>query len=327
MRYRIFFSVVGVILLSGAGLVWFSCYQWKQQLAEETASVLKVGFSPDWEYGSRKRLAHKLTNQAPRELEKVVQYFNEEFQPDIVVGGGDYVESSGVKPETAKRQLREVNDIFKHVQAPRMYALGNHDMRSLSKEEVMEILEIDTPHEFRDIGDWRIVVFDTNFNKADDSDRSRQPYAEGYVSAKELRWLEAAITTDRPTLVFSHHSPVTAYNVDNILARNIFNEEVVRAVFERHKNVVAAVSGHTPRPQHYFINGVHYFIADTLVNEEGLGAFATIKLEYRPIARKATIHFQHFGLRQETYVTETYLERERTEGILATVGRLFTRGE
>ncbi len=258
---------------------------------------LKIGFSPDWEYGSRKRLAHKLTNQAPAELEKVVRYFNEEFHPDLVVGGGDYVESSGVKPEKAKEQLRAVNDIFKRLEAPRVYALGNHDVRSLSKEEVMEILEIDLSHSVTELGPWRIVIFDTNFNKTDDAARSREQYAEGYVSARELRWLEAAITTDRPTLVFSHHSPITAYNVDNILSRNISNEEAVRAVFERHDNVVAVVSGHTPRPQHAVVNGVDYLIGDTLVNEEGLGAFAAISLEYFPLSYRATVRFEHFGRR------------------------------
>lgn len=281
---------------------------------QEEPTQLKIGFSPDWEYGSRKRLAHKLTNQAPVELEKVVRYFNEEFHPDLVVGGGDYVESSGVKPEKAKEQLREVNDIFKRLKAPRVYALGNHDMRSLSKEEVMEILEISSPHSVTDLGDWRIVVFDTNFNKADDSPRSRQQYAEGYVSARELRWLEAAITTDRPTLVFSHHSPITAYNVDNILARNISNEEMVRAVLERHKNVVAVVSGHTPRPQHTAVNGIDYIISDTLVNEEGLGAFAAISLEYFPRSHRATVRFEHFGRRPATYEVVKNLATNRAFG-------------
>jgi alkaline phosphatase len=268
---------------------------------------LKIGFSPDWEYGSRKRLAHKLTNQAPAELEKVVRFFNEEFHPDLVIGGGDYIESTGVKPEKAKLQLREIDAIFKRLEARRLYALGNHDMRSLSKNEVMEILEVESPHGVTDIGEWRIVVFDTNFNKTDDSHRSREQYAEGYVSTRELRWLEAAITTERPTLVFSHHSPVTANNVDDVLARNITNEEAVRVVLERHQNVVAVISGHTPRPQHRVVNGVHYLIGDTLVNEEGFGAFAAISLEYFPLSRRTTVRFEHFGRRPVVYEIEKHL--------------------
>lgn len=279
----------------------FVLYRRISEPVHEEPVRLKIGFSSDWEYGSRKKLNHKLTNQAPVELEKAVRYFNREFRPDIVVGGGDYIESSGVKPETAKRQLREVNDIFKQLEAPRRYALGNHDMRVLSKEEIIEILEISSPHSVTDLNGFRIVVFDTNFNKGDDSPRSRQPYAEGYVSTRELRWLEAAITTDQPTLVFSHHSPVTAYNVDNILTRNITNEEAVQSVIERHKNIVAVISGHTPRPQHAIVDGVDYLIADTLVNEAGLGAFAAISLEYFPRSHHVTLRFEHFGRRSVVY--------------------------
>ncbi len=297
-RRIIAFTLASLAILVAA---WFILDRCRLVPAYEESTTLKLGFSPDWEYGSRKRLSHKLTNQAPAELEKVVRYFNEEFRPDLVIGGGDYVESTGVKPEKAKQQLREINDIFKRLDAPRVYALGNHDMRSLSKGEVMEVLEIGASHSVTDLGDWRIVVFDTNFNKADDSHRSQEQYAEGYVSARELRWLEAAVTTDRPTLAFSHHSPITANNVDNVLARNIMNEEAVRAVFERHSNVVAVVSGHTPRPQHAVVNGVHYFIADTLVNEEGLGAFAAISLEYFQSSRRAKLRFEHFGRRTAVY--------------------------
>lgn len=299
--------VLSVVLAA----IVFVLYRHQSVRDHEEPIRLKVGFSPDWEYGSRKRLAHKLTNQAPVELEKVVRYFNEEFHPDVVVGGGDYVESSGVKLEKAKQQLREVNDIFKRLDAPRIYALGNHDMRALSKEEVMEILEIDSSHSLTDFADFRIVVFDTNFNKADDSPRSRQQYAEGYVSARELRWLEAAITTDRPTLVFSHHSPITAYNVDNVLVRNIVNEEAVRAVIERHSNVIAVISGHTPRPQHESVNGVDYLIGDTLVNEEGLGAFAAISLEYFPRSSRTTMRFEHFGRRSGVYEIDKHLTPKR----------------
>lgn len=305
--------VAGVALSVVLAAIVFVLYRCQSVREHEEPVKLRIGFSPDWEYGSRKRLSHKLTNQAPVELEKVVRYFNEEFRPDLVVGGGDYVESSGVKPETAKRQLREVNDIFKRLEAPRVYALGNHDMRSLSKEEVMEILEINSPHSVTDLHDFRVVVFDTNFNKADDSHRSREQYAEGYVSARELRWLEAALTTDRPTLVFSHHSPITAYNVDNVLARNIANEEMVRAVIERHKNVVAVVSGHTPRPQHEVANGVHYVIGDTLVNEEGLGAFVAISLEYFPRLHRVNMRFEHFGRRPVVYEIAKSLIPERQE--------------
>ncbi len=275
--------------------------------AEEQGTLLKIGFSPDWEYGGRKKLAHKLTNRAPGELEKVVAYMNDVYQPDIVVGGGDYVESSGVKPEKAKEQLLLINSIFSKLHAPRLYAIGNHDMRSLTKAEVLEILGLSEAHTIRDIGDWRLVVFDTNFDKNTDDDRGAKSYTVGYVSRSELEWLRRALETDRPTIVFSHHSPVTTLNIEGALSTNISNAEAVRAIFEHAPHVVAVVSGHTPRPQYQEYNGVHYFVGDTLVNETGLGAFATIDAYYNPFSKRAEIVFEHYGQNRQSYAAQEHI--------------------
>ena len=267
-------------------------------------SVLKIGFSIDWEYGSRKKLNHKLPIQALTELIKVVEYYNTVFQPDLVIGGGDYIESTTTKADRAKQQLREVVTIFNQLDAPHYYALGNHDMRSLTKAEVMEILGIDDAHTILDQGDWRLVIFDSNFHQQTEADRSAENYTNGYVGKKEMEWLDKVLDTDRPTIVFSHHSPALVkpqsmnYREQEI---TIHNAAEVRALLERHPNVVASMAGHTPLVQLNEINGIYYFVADTLVNEEALGSFATIEAVWYSNERRAEILFEHYGPRRETY--------------------------
>lgn len=275
-------------------------------------TLLKVGFSTDWEYGSRKRLEHKLPIQGLPELKKVVAYYNDVFRPDLVIGGGDYIESSATKPEKAKAQLREIHEVFKTLTMPRYYALGNHDMRSLTKREVMDILGIEESHVILDQGDWRLVIFDSNFHHQTDADRGAENYTDGYVNQAEMAWLDAALDTDRPTIVFSHHSPAIVLSQsdgENNRRTVIKNGAEVRALLERHPNVVASMSGHTPRPQYTEINGIHYFIADTLVNEAALGAFATIELTWHPDERRGEILFEHYGLRRETYHASKVLQK------------------
>lgn len=284
-----------------------------RQRASERGERVRVGFSADWEYGSRKKIQKKLTNQAPAELTKVVEYFNTVFQPEIVIGGGDYIESSGVKVEKAKIQLREINDIFKKLDAPRAYVLGNHDLRVLPREDVMSILEMEGTHGVYDIGDWRLVLFDTNANKGDDSERSAQSYSIGYTKKAELEWLDWALDTDRPTVVFSHHTPVLTITTDDIWRENIENAEQIRTIFERHPNVIASISGHTPRPQESVVNGIRYIVSDTLVSETGIGAFATIELYYNSFSTRAEIVFEHYGMRRETYGGVMYLEKNKRE--------------
>ncbi len=316
-------TVVGIGILSGAvmvcliGVVLFVSWKFwllfsvkpQEEIAElvepviTETSLLKIGFVNDWEYGTRKRLGHKLTNQAPMELGQAVEYLNTVFQPDIVVGGGDYVESSGVKPERAREQLMLVDKVFQKLAAPRLYALGNHDMRVLTKAEVREILGIEENHAIRDIGDWRIIVLDTNFNKEDGSDRNAKAYATGFVSEGELSWLSEALRTERPVMVFTHHSPVSSPNVNGVFAMSIENASAVREVLEGAGNVAAVVSGHSPYGYYEERNGIHYFVVDTLVNESALGTFATIEVRYARETGDADILFKRVDGGQRLFET------------------------
>lgn len=271
-----------------------------QPVSMDEVSVLKVGFVTDWEYGHRKRMKHKLTLQAPYELEQVVKYLNDVFVPDIVVGGGDYIESTGVPPEKAKAQLAVADALFQGLTAPRLYALGNHDLRSLTKSEVREVLGLEDNHAIRDIGEWRLIVLDTNFNQ-DGSDRSAKQYVTGFVSRDELRWLAEALQTDRPVIMFSHHAPIQSPNVAGVFAVNIVNAGEVRCVLEEAGNVVAVVSGHSPFGYSEERNGIQYFVVDTLVNEPALGSFATLELRYAKRTREAEILFRRPGQNQRSF--------------------------
>src|SRR5574343_968550 len=147
MRTKIIAGALVSLIVLGA-IAWVA---WRGLSEREAASptppsILKIGFSTDWEYGSRKRLEHKLPIQGLPELEKVVASYNDVFKPDLVIGGGDYIESSATKPEKAKLQLAEINAVFNKLTMPHYYALGNHDMRSLTKGEVMSIIGITESH-------------------------------------------------------------------------------------------------------------------------------------------------------------------------------------
>ncbi len=284
-------------------------------VAEETmpeASFLKIGFVNDWEYGYHAKLKHKLPNRALSELAKIVGYFNDVFHPDVVVGGGDYIESSAVKPEKAKAQLREIDAIFRTLSVPRLYALGNHDMRSLSKADVREILGIADNHTVYDVGDWRLVVVDMNFT-AGDLDRAAESYVIGHMSPEEKAWLENALKTDRPVIVFSHYSPVVIPNGRATgFIQNIDNAAELRSVLETAGNVIAVVSGHNTMSYYEERDGIHYFIVDTLVRSEALGSFATIEARYAQEQRYAEIRFRQQGANKVHHVVDwTFGEQEK----------------
>ncbi|MFZ5982324.1 MAG: metallophosphoesterase, partial [Patescibacteria group bacterium] len=271
------------------------------RILESHTTSFRLGFTSDWEYRRNSQMGAKLTGKAEDELRKSVIYFNNSFRPNIVVAGGDFIESSNVKSERAKEELEQMISIFREVEAPKLYALGNHDLRSLTKPEVLEVIGIPEAHVWSDdFPPFRLVVLDTNFNKEDGSDRGAKSYTEGFVSQEELAWLKSSLATNRPVLLFSHHSPIPS-SKQGRLSTNILNGPDVQKIIEESGNVLAVISGHTPESYHKNVAGVNYFVADTLVNELALGSFATVEISYNDLLKTASLSFVQHGQDKRNY--------------------------
>lgn len=258
------------------------------------AETLKIGFVTDWEYGTKKEYDHKLPRKAPKYLKRAVNHFNKSFKPDYVIGGGDYILSRGVSKKKAAKQLRYINNIFRKSIAPRLYCIGNHDVSDLSKEEVQQNLGIDYLHSITDINGMRIITMDTNYKSAN----AKGFGVTGIVSDEELEWLESALNTELPAVVFSHHSPVQTVD-GNILRTNIYSADRVRGVLEKNGNVVAVFSGHHAVNYSAEVNGINYVIINNLTDKKAKGSFANITVE--KTGKFVSVNATKFGKRQVTY--------------------------
>lgn len=309
IKIKIFLTVlvVSLILAGLAGyLVW--------EKIENSTTELKIGFVTDWEYGYKDNVGDKLASLAPAELEKVVKYYNEEYRPKIVVAGGDMVESSLSKKETTIKQLEKINGIFSRLEARREYVFGNHDLRDLTKGELRSILGLADNHSYFDLGDWRFVLMDTNFRKKDDADLGPDYYIGGYISQKEYIWLETALTTNRPTIIFSHHSPIPSPD-----KKNLTNQVETRAFLEQFPNLVLVVSGHDPSCLLKEENGINYFIVNNLVDRKALGSFATINAYYNKYTKEIKIELEQHGTQKEKFKIKKqfYYDKERKNKLVS----------
>ncbi len=303
-RNRIVFTGIILIVVVAptitSGVWWF--VQTKQQSIAGAESVFHFGAIGDFEYGTRINVGNKLTKQAREELKKVISFYNDEYRPTFAIELGDMIESSGLSPEKAKKQFRDIDAVFQTVNARREYVLGNHDLRSLSKAEVREILSLDDNHRYFDEGDWRFVIMDTNFDE--ETDRGSNHTAAGYVSENEFRWLETALATDRPTIVFSHH-PVAPGR------KNLSDYEKVRSFFERYPNIILSISGHYPGFRFTKEDGIHYLVVDNLANVDSLGSFATLDTTYNPLTKEARVLIEHYGPTRRTVEARKIISTDR----------------
>ncbi|MCX6762557.1 MAG: metallophosphoesterase [Candidatus Moranbacteria bacterium] len=260
------------------------------------AEILKVGFVTDWEYGTKKEYDHKLPKKAESYLKTAVNHYNKIFQPDLVVGGGDYILSRGVSKKKAAKQLRHINNIFRKASAPRRYCIGNHDLSHMSEKAVEENLGINSAHSSTDLNGVRVITLDTNDPLSKEGD---EEYGmTGKVSDEELVWLDEQLNTNLPVVVFSHHSPVQT--LDGKVSRiNIYSADHVRAVLEKYDNVVAVFSGHHAVNYSTEVNGINYVIINNLTDKKAKGTFADITAEKN--GNNVSVSVSQFGKRPATY--------------------------
>lgn len=260
----------------------------------EAETTLRFGAIGDFEYGTRNNVGSKLVSMAPIELEKVVNFYNMEWRPAFVVELGDMVESSGMRQAKTLDQFRYIDSIFRKLEVRTEYVLGNHDLRSLSKEEVRSVLGLEDNHRFFDEGAWRFVIMDTNFDKSKDGvSRGPNRYISGFVPESEFVWLEKALDTDRPIILISHHPLYSS-------GKFIDNPEETLAFLARYPNIVLAISGHDPNFRFLKRNGIYHLTIDNLANEDSLGSYGVLDLRYNALTKKANIHIEHFGPTRET---------------------------
>lgn len=260
------------------------------------AASLKLGFVTDWEYGSQKSVGHKLPSKAKTYLSSVVKYYNKTYKPDLVIGGGDYISSYSVSKSKAKKQLKSIVKTFRKTKAPRLYCIGNHDVRVLSKATVKKILKMKNPAQSVDTHGFRIITLDTN----EPNSKGKFDIA-GRMSKGDLDWLDQKLTTSLPVIIFSHHSPIATPYEDGGNRMNIYDSSKVRAVLEKHDNVVAVFSGHHPINYSEERNGITYVIINDLSSKPSKGAFATINLD-KNANDVVTLNVKQYGKKPASYL-------------------------
>lgn len=131
-------------------------------------------------------------------LREMVDGMNE-FDPDLVVGLGDYVEHRDRAGDRAN--LERVGEILSAIDAPLYAVPGNHDVVTMGKDAVLEALdpENDEPRAVLDRGDARLVLLDTTHRDPDLSP------VGGVLGREQRDWLRDALDTDRDVYLFAHH--------------------------------------------------------------------------------------------------------------------------
>ncbi len=207
----------------------------------QTDQVIKIGLITDTQVHPNRINRTDRRPDAPRHLGSIrdarpLKLFVErmkEFQPQMIIHGGDIIEGTGDSDIVGMMGLSLVETELKSIGVPVYWVLGNHELRSVTKEQFRTTLSI-TPM-FReadqviDVGDYRFILLDANYYP---DGRVVEPggkrHIPGYLHPETLAWLRTQLDTDRRVIVIMHQGAFDrgvrqwhSYDVESLRERQL----------------------------------------------------------------------------------------------------------
>lgn len=272
MKRKKIFSPLGLVIISClliSGLI--SVILLKKNNFESTCYIqefkvppikkYRIGFVTDAHSRVSKNGSVRTESKIP--MLNFVSEVNNNFHPDFVVDGGDFIDGTRRFGSLSMRDYSAFSEIFETIKAPKYKVLGNHELRGMTRETWIELNGYENSYYYFDYDKLRVIIFDSNLIPANNSDMLKNKEYE-----KELFWLEELLknSEDYKKIVFSHHPLVPVLRKSTPIERitelnNLLNKHGVRAVF----------SGHVEVPYYEKIGKVDYFVIPGFYRSKATG--------------------------------------------------------
>lgn len=197
---------------------------------------------------------------------------------DFVIELGDMVDGSD---GDTIGHLRTIENAYATFGGPRYHVLGNHDMESLSKPDVLSVLDntgIARGSAFYSFnaGGLHVVVLDANVRSdGADYDRGNFDWRDTVVPPAQLEWLRRDLASSAlPAIVCVHQ------RLDGDGEHCARNAAVVRRALGAHGRVLAVLQGHQHTGGYAFLDGIHYYTLKAVCEGSGEtnNAFAVVSV-------------------------------------------------
>ncbi|MFO7726086.1 MAG: metallophosphoesterase [Oceanipulchritudo sp.] len=230
----------------------------------------RFGMLTDLHYAERDPWTTRFYRQSLEKMRSCVRFMNTQ-ELEFLVELGDLKDES-TEPSEAETLtfLRDIEAAFAGFSGPRYHVLGNHDIDSISKDQFQEnvqntgISRERTWYSFNR-GGLHFVTLDANFRKDGiPYDRGNFSWRDPNIPSSELEWLRRDLEENTlPTIVFCHQLLTDAS------PHCVINAAEVRSILESSGNVLAAFHGHKHEGDYAFINGIHYYTLEAVVEGSG----------------------------------------------------------
>ncbi|MEA1925872.1 MAG: metallophosphoesterase [Patescibacteria group bacterium] len=236
----------------------------KQQKQPLKRDELKIGFITDvhcYAKQNKETSEWELNWRCANPMNAFVKKMNDEFNPDIVLEGGDLAD--GRDDRTFKTFL-EIKELYDRIDAPCYHVLGNHEVDNFPRSQWLETMGYKKAYYSLDVDNYRIIVLDGNYKPLPNGEsvgvEPGNKYYPGLIGKKQMEWLEDLLKRSEKftKLVFVHQPPI---DVSTIRDRGelMLNAKQVRDLFSKYK-VKAVFSGHIEEFCSLHKDDVQYYV-------------------------------------------------------------------
>lgn len=188
-------------------------------------------------------------------------------QVDFIIQIGDFTH--------LKFNGEEKKGLFDKFKGNKYHVLGNHDTDDCTKEEAIQILNMENNYYSYKVKGFKCIVLDTNYlycekvNDYIDYDKYslERDRSEDCISADQLRWFKKEIEMDdEPIIIFSHASLMNkkgeiSHKQNLVKYLEDINEWVG---FEK---IIACINGHEHFDSLHEQNGIYYIGIPSISNQ------------------------------------------------------------
>jgi len=233
--------------------------------------TVRFGVMTDSHYADREPAGTRFYRDSLAKLRECVKVMNQQ-KVDFLIELGDYKDQDPQPVEqNTLTYLQTIERVFRQFNGPTYHVLGNHDMDSLSKHQVLANIANtgippDQSYYSFDVHGFRFIVLDACYS-ADGTpyDHGRFDWKDANIPPQELTWLEKQLCdTEQPTLIFIHQLLDDAD--DKYCVRNAAR---VRKILENSHKTVAVFQGHYHAGRYKKINNIHYITLEAMVEGKG----------------------------------------------------------
>ena len=239
---KVIFSVLGVSMVFGLGFFAYKTYKiieynnlpiWEKKI--NTEQDIKIGIITDTHVHPKRISRQGKKEDAPRYLnEKNVKPIRnfvkqmQKFQPEFIVHLGDVIEGTNDEDYIGLKDIKLVKEELDKIGVPVHWVVGNHDLRSVTKEQFQEALQLEELNQVFDVGDYRFIILDANY---DEKNQSRAPGANTFIPGnlppEIMQWFELQLQTDKQVFVFIHQGIFThpVKGDEHMTKRSILNAQ------------------------------------------------------------------------------------------------------